>query len=146
MDEQIEELFESFQHLVDGLKARLKVLNDENVILKARLDERRWMGEERRQGDQAPLPKPTPLGPKPVCVRTAGPKVKKSYPHRIVRKPCEGCGVEIEATMRRKFCPECFRAATTDRLERMRAAQREQRIQKIREDVDARLAGRSEPV
>lgn len=139
LDEQVAELEDGFRHLLDGLRAIIKVLRDENALLTARLDERRLMA-----GVVAAASVVVPEAPAPV------PMVENAVP--VVRKPCERCHDEITVRQATRFCRwsrcqrrrntgisrvrPCFAILAGERLRKSREEKRD----KLTEEIDMRIA------
>lgn len=138
LDGHIEELEAGFRDILAGVSAVLKVLRDENALLRARLD-------ERRQMHSAVVPERQPVADvePPAIVHIAAPVLvaveppKKKYPPKMLSKPCERCHESFEGRAKTRFCNACFRAQAGERLGNARA----QRLHASGHYTDDRFVG-----
>lgn len=112
ISERIDELEEGFRHLVQGTLAIVRVLQEENALLLARIDERRTMPTEVQ------LQQPVPLLPVPLPPQLPSEPLKRWQ--RLVEKQCADCGNAMMGTINRKLCQGCFKVRMQNRSQRMK--------------------------
>lgn len=101
IDDSIAELEEGFRDLLAGVLATVKVLREENVMLRARLDELRHYGTRAEQ-----LLHVVPQLPAPT--------------NQSVTRPCQRCGVPTVMDVRGRYCLGCRTLQRQEALKRCR--------------------------
>lgn len=138
IDQTLTELEDGFRDLLAGVLATVKVLRDENAVLRAQRDELRLLHGVRAEA----APTPAPIL-----------HVVQAMPRREVTRACARCKVPSVMHIRARFCDACAGLQRTESLRRCRDAMAVKRAageapdsdddERLIAEVDARIgAGR----